>query len=450
MARSKYTVAKYTAARPTAIGLLLLSSTVLTVAAHAQPADRYLLDRYFPVGVPGYATEPGVTVRTRARPEYESQGVRAGSFVIRPEASESIGYNDNVLASATDRKGSMVVDTQAALSAASDWGRNSLGGALTVQNLTYPSASNQNQTTWSAALGGTYEIGRDQIQVGASYLSAYQTPSAIGASNGISQPAAFDLVNARVAYVAPFGRFALVPSVEFTQLTFAPAVIGSSTVSQSFQNRDNLVGAVQGRYEFAPLYNGIVEVRGIGTNFTSKTATQPTHNSNGAAVLAGIDYTSSSVWRYRVLVGYELREYEASEFKSRSSPIAEAGVVWNPTGLTTVTGRFIRTLEDTGDQFVSGYTYTSAQLVVDHEYLRNVLLRGYIGYQNAAYNSTDASQNFYLAGASVSWLLNRNLRLGVSYDFINQSGVTNGTTNSPVTGGTYNQNIGLVSLRFQL
>jgi hypothetical protein len=444
MARSRYTAAK-----STAVGLLLLSSTVLTVTANAQPVDRYLLDTYFPAGVPGFATEPGVTVRSRARPDYESGGVRAGDFIIRPEASESLGYNDNVLASATDKKGSMVVDTKAALSATSDWGRNSLGGAINVQNLTYPSTSNQNQTNWSAALGGTYDIGRDQVQVSAAYLSAYQTPTAIGAVPGITQPAAFDLFNARAAYVAPFGRFTIVPAVEFNQLTFSPAVIGGTTVSQSYQNRDTLTGSVQGRYEFAPLYNGIVEVRGIGTTYTSKTATVPTHNSNAVAVLAGLDYTSSAVWRYRVLVGWEIREYDSSAFQNRSAPIAEAGVVWNPTGLTTVTGRFIHTIEDSGDQFVSGYNYTSAQLVVDHEYLRNVLLRGYVGYQNANYNGVNASQNFYLAGASVYWLLNRSLRLGLSYDFINQTGVSNGF-GSPVTGGTYNQNIGLVSLRFQL
>ena len=38
-----------------------------------------LLSDYFPAGVPGYGTAPGVTVASRARPEFDPPGVRAGS-----------------------------------------------------------------------------------------------------------------------------------------------------------------------------------------------------------------------------------------------------------------------------------------------------------------------------------------------------------------------------------
>ena len=39
-----------------------------------------LLSDYFPAGVPGYGTAPGVTVASRARPEFDPPGVRAGSL----------------------------------------------------------------------------------------------------------------------------------------------------------------------------------------------------------------------------------------------------------------------------------------------------------------------------------------------------------------------------------
>ena len=174
------------------------------------------------------------------------------------------------------------------------------------------------------------------------------------------------------------------------------------------------------------------------------------------ALLTGLDYAASAVWRYRVLVGYEQRNLSAP-YKNHGSPVAEAAVIWTPTGLTTVTGRFLHTIEDAGKSTVQGYDYTSARLLVDHEYLRNVLLRGYVGLQNASYIGVNYNETLYQAGASVTWLVNRNIRLTVSYDITDRQG-SNNTNNAilvPVTNelngkANYIQNLYLVQVRFQL
>src|SRR5262249_45061671 len=108
------------ATAPVAVSIL---SVLAGRAAHAQAPS--LLERYFPDGVPGYGAEAGVTVPSRLRPEYEPLGVRAGSFIIRPEITESLGYASNP-AGLTKARGSGVWETQGALAANSDWGRNSL------------------------------------------------------------------------------------------------------------------------------------------------------------------------------------------------------------------------------------------------------------------------------------------------------------------------------------
>ena len=49
------------------------------------------LETYLPRNIPGYDQEMGVTVLSRARPLYEEPGVRAGSFIIRPQLNEQFG-----------------------------------------------------------------------------------------------------------------------------------------------------------------------------------------------------------------------------------------------------------------------------------------------------------------------------------------------------------------------
>ena len=427
--------------------LLLLAAP----AAMAQPVGQFLLDRYFPEGIPGYYTEPGVTVLSRVRPDYDPPGVRAGSFIIRPEAAEAVGYNDNVLGDPANRQASAVVDTRASLSAASDWGRDSLAASVSVNDTRYPSLANQNTTVWSGSLGGTLDVGRDQAQVGATHLSAYQLPSGID-SRGITAPAPFDLDNVHAGYAAQFGRFSVLPRFDYTQLRFSPANFGAGPQqSQSFNNRNIYTGVLEGRYEFFPQNNAVLEFRAVGTDYVSATAAVPTQNSTGYAVRAGIDYAADGLWRFRALIGYELRDFQSPAYAQRSAPVGEANVIWTPTGLTTVTARAARTIEDSNTTTVSGYDYTSALLTVDHEYVRNILLRFYTGYQHADYVGTSASETFYLFGLGATWLVGRDVRLGVSYNFVDHGGDNGGQPlTSPVRGGTYLQNIMLLQVRFQL
>jgi hypothetical protein len=71
--------------------------------------------------VPGYDQ----SVLGRARPEYAPSGVRVGSFNLLPSLSEGLGYDDNILGSSNGKRGSLLVDTRASLSANSDWSRDS-------------------------------------------------------------------------------------------------------------------------------------------------------------------------------------------------------------------------------------------------------------------------------------------------------------------------------------
>jgi hypothetical protein len=71
--------------------------TVLCTAAGAGSASADMLSTWFPEGVPGYDTAPGVTVASRLHPEQMPLGLGAGTFRFWPRLDESIGYTSNVL-----------------------------------------------------------------------------------------------------------------------------------------------------------------------------------------------------------------------------------------------------------------------------------------------------------------------------------------------------------------
>lgn len=446
---------------------LAVAAVVFTpLAARAQVANTSLLDQYFQPGVPGYGQELGVTVLSRARPEYDPLGVRVGDFIIRPEIDESVGYDSNVLGTSPS-KGAFDFDTQGSVRANSDWGRNSLGAAVTVDDRRLTSETLEDRTDWTATLGGTYEIGRDVLTLAASHFSLHQDPTGIDTQQFTvpgqftTNPIPYTLDDVRASYATTFGRFGLTPAVDFEHLSFSnlklfsingapiPGPVGGTVagvpINQSYRDRDILEGSVTGRYEFAPLRNAVLVVRDVNTDYNSSQASDfgPARSSNAVEVLAGLDYVADAVWRYRALVGYEVRDFNSPLYKSHSAPIVEANVIWQPSGLTTVTAKLLRTIEDASDENVSGYDYTSAKLSVDHEYARNILLSGYLAAQRADYLQTTNNETYYGVGAGVTWLVNRHVRLTATNDVTQREASSN-------FGPNYFENVTLLQIRLGL
>ena len=53
--------------------------------------------------------------------------------------------------------------------------------------------------------------------------------------------------------------------------------------------------------------------------------------------------------------------------------------------MTTLTATVTRSIEDAAQEGIAGYTYSRARVVIDHEYLRNVLLQASASVQYANY-----------------------------------------------------------------
>ncbi|MGI4955796.1 MAG: outer membrane beta-barrel protein [Janthinobacterium lividum] len=438
----------------------MLGACTGSAAASAQN-----LEQYFPAGVPGYGNNPGVTVLSRSREEYVTSGIRVGGIILRPDAQQEIGYNDNVIGT-TQAAGSPLVETRASLHADTDWARNSLSASVDVDNQVYTSLRNENLTNWSASMAGRYDLGRDSASLSYTHFNLNQSPSGIN-SYGLGTPIPFSVEDVRVSYTAPFGRFSLSPNFEATTYRFGSGIVSGNLVDQGFRNRVTLQGGVTARYELSTGRNLLVVVNDYTNNYTSTPTGQPTRDNTGVEALAGLEYSANGVFRYRILAGFENHVYRNSAYRSRNVPVAQGSVVWTPTGLTTVTATALRRIEESNDDTTGGFTFNTGQVVVDHEYLRNILLQGSGGVQYAQYEQGGGTQTIYTAGAGATWLINRNMRLTARYDFSSSSSssvvgmvvpqigfTTLGTglvgVNGQFTSGRYTQNIYTLQLRVAL
>ncbi len=414
------------------------TATIAAIGFVLTGARAQYVTQFFPAGLFGSDDNLGVTVLSRARPATDYQGVHAGGFLIQPRLAESAGYDDNAIGAAHGR-GSALFDTSASIAANSLWSRNALGAYLAVDNHAYPSLSRQGYTDWTAAIGGALDIGRARVTGGYSHLSLNQTARTLD-SPQLDAPGAYSIDTFRTDATIPAGRFTFIPAFTVSDYRFQNVSIAGVPTSQALRDRVEFESSLTLRYAVAPLRSFVVALRETEIRHTEAPAGVPSTDSHGVTVLAGVDFASSAVWHVSALAGIQARSYVSGAYSSDTAPVAEVNVVWQPTGLTTVTGTLDRRIEDAAEEGFVSYTLTSANLRVDHELRRDVLLGAHASYDNLAYGHGGGTTSLAGGGASVTWLTNRNLHITGSFDHVTKT----------ARSGGYDDNIMMLKLDFGL
>jgi hypothetical protein len=403
---------------------------------------------YFPQGIGGYDQQLGVTVQSRARPQYDPLGIQADGFLIHPTVSESVLYNSSL--NGIPGSGTWGSQTSASVSASSLWARNSLNAVVGIDRLQFFQLPSESYTNWNVGLSGGYTIADSQLIVAYSHQSYNQLGTTIGAISSVV-PVLDQTDSARIEYTFNFGSFSMTPDFSASAYRFGSATESGVTFNQNYLNYNALAAGVTTRYNMSDVGGLLLVARGVTANYISPQAGQPSNNSNSLQLLGGLDYQSKGPWRYQLLGGVEVREFAAAQYGTQVGPDVEGNVIWSPTSLTTLTGTVASAIEAPQIAGTSGYILSQAHLSVDHEFMRNIILQGRAGLQYAEFLQGGSTQTNFTTGAGVTWLFNRDLRLSLDYDFTQQTGAANAVTlvnRETVSTGQFTQN--LIALRLRL
>jgi hypothetical protein len=417
----------------------------LVLLAWAGEARAQLLMSLFPDGVPGYGAEQGVTVQSRARPAFDPLGIRFGTVMVRPLLSESFGYDDNILG-APQHRGAWEIATDPSVLIGTETSSGSLGMYFSANDVRYLGVPSQDRTDGSAFLGGSINIGRDKLTLASGYVAGHEDRTSLDALPS-DQPVAFQVGNLRAAYAAEFGRLTVTPAIEVNRWRFDNTTVFGVPTTETARDRTTAQGAMTVRYAWMPVRDLLLVTRVLDTHYDYPALGVPTNNSTSWQALIGADYDDNTVWRYRLLGGIEYRDAASATIASQTTGIAEGEITWSPSGLTTARTTVTRGIEDAAQTGLSSYTYTSGILTLDHELFRNVLLNASTTLRQATFNQTGGQQFGFTFGTGATWLINRSLRLSLTYDF---SDVRNEHLPAGTVAGNFTRNMTLLTLRLGL
>jgi hypothetical protein len=417
---------------PFLLGVLLVS--------YAATAGAQTVFDQLPQTIPGYDARFGIPLLVRAQTRLRDLGIDLGPVSVQPAVEAGILYDSNVRGGAHAR-GSAVAATQAMLGIQRSDPGLSWAGFVNVDDRRYLDAPEQSRTNWSASVGGAMKLVGGTLTLAAAHLALHQERTDLDALPS-DTPIGFQLEDVRASYSYRFNRLTLVPNIEFTIYRFANTSIFGIPASQAYRDRHAARGGISGRYELSPANGLLFALRAVDTRYVQTPPGAARKDSTDGVMLMGVDSGEGDMWRYSVLAGLQTRHFSAPQFRARTVPVADAQLLWQPSGLTSVSLRLTRAIEDAAQESLASTVATRARLVVEHEYARDFVFQVSGGVQ-AAENNGSTRMNFNF-GARALWVINQNMRLSLSYDF---SRWREGIFDSTPQDGLRLRNLAMATLR---
>jgi hypothetical protein len=434
----------------TRLNCCLAAFCLLVVALRPLDALAQITESLLPSAAPPSAPQA-------PRTPYDPIGLRLGDFFWFPRAELDEAYNSNVFATPTSPTYDLITALTPSFDLLSIFPRNALnlhGSSLLQVYADHPAQNTQDgfvsadgriDVTAGSSLYGNAQVAHQHI--------SYGSPNSPG---NIAQPVTYWDYIANAGYSQGGRRFSyrVDIGVEAAQYNAAP-LVGGGVSPQSFQDATVSTAAARASYEIIPDYLGYIR---FGSSLYDYWHTVPggtRANFSTYRADVGLQIRPRHLISGEAYAGYLIQQPAQSRFGSTSTPDFGGRLTWSITQLTTLnltglmtfntgtpgstTGTLVSTTGAPGSTtFIpasAGNSYLSRTIAAnaDHELLRNLLVNLNATYGNFTFQGISRTDNFFIVGAGLRYLVNRNLFLGGSYLFTQYT--------STIPRSSYNQNI---------
>lgn len=348
-------------------------------------------------------------VQGRARPDYDAAGRQVGGFTLNAAINLYAGTNDNVFA-AEDAlaQDDIVYGFNPNGSLSSNWIRHALTVSAGADFNRHKDLDGEDTESAYLAGYGRLDIGRDTNVSANARISEETEPRTAPDASGVGFPVDFSRRDFSIGAEHIINRFRLSGSLGSFDLDY--------NGTQNFRDRNETYATGRLAVAVSPRLALLADVRFDEREYDS----QPTLNSDGRIISAGVRMNLTGLVTGEVTVGQFERDY-SSGVKVDGAAFA-GNVDWYATPLTTVSFRARRDVEETGASGAATYISSDMGARIDHEARRNIILSGGLGRIKREYEApTDREDEVTYADIGVEFLVNRRLSFDARIDRIDNT-----------------------------
>jgi hypothetical protein len=354
------------------IGLAVLAAAA-PVCASAQELGQFL-DSDIPFTL---KSGQGTAVTDRLHTELEPIGIHTGSFVFFPSAATGIGFTSNVYGQTTSPVGDGFAILAPEGQLISQWSRNFLEFTANAGVKRFFAQTVRSEAAYSLQADGRIDLGTGESNIvglvhrGRAYEAQYSGSFPKNAAGTIG----YDQTDSTVRGTFVFNRLRLIESERINDLRYQDATsLTGTNLPQQYRNRTDYDSSARLEYAFNPDFAAFAEGTYNVADYHVATIGQPLRSNHTTRVLGGANFDLGKLIKVVAGLGYEERNYQSAFYQSLRGVAFDARAQWLVTELTTISLQGTRKAQDAINANSPGYWATIAQLRIDHELLRYVLL----------------------------------------------------------------------------
>jgi hypothetical protein len=386
---------------------------------------------------------PIVTVQTRPRPELDPFGIRMGGFLVFPKLILGLQNDGNIFATNTGTVSDRITLFQPQVDIKSNWSKHSLGFRAEYNGARYSQNSGEDYDDHSAELYGRLDISStNSLGANLQFAKLHEARTSPDDINGIT-PTIYSQNTASLTYSYDSNRMSLLLNGSFLSLNFDPTQTSTGYVNNDDRNRAQSLGEMRLGYIVTPGYQVYFQGHSNSRVYDQSTDRYGyKRNSHGYDVAIGAALISG-VTNARVYFGHLAQSYDDNRFKKVSEPIFGGELTWNPSGLTTITGRITRQIDETTFENASGIRVTQYDAAIDHELRRFLILHAGISKRQEDYQGINRQDDVTALTVSAKYMINRHFYVALLYDHERRE-------SDPFLDGIYNYRINKYMLNISL
>jgi hypothetical protein len=358
--------------------------------------------------------------------DYKPLGVRAGGFMLHPGIQLAAEFTDNVFYLSEFEESDTIWHIRPYITAQSNWSRHSLNVRLAADVARFNDFGSQDYEDYFFLVNGQVDVrNRSYFSYNFDYMHLHEGRNTRDAQLGV-EPTEYDLLGAALGYDHTFNRLALGIRYEYRNLDFDNAYrIDGEIIDNQDRDRDESQIYLRAGYQFQTDKQAFVSVAADNIDYDQTFDRNGLNrDSDGWTANAGLRFTLTGVLQGDVFASYHDQKYDDPRLPNVNGWAAGMGLQWNPTRLTSVSGRISSAVEQTTYQYSSGYLRTLYTFRVNHELLRNLQISGQVSYSNNDYQllpnapaTARDKDKIWTAGVGGTYFFNRHVFLNGSYSY---------------------------------
>lgn len=383
-----------------------------------------------------------IPVAERPHPEYDPVGIRYGSIFFYPKLVTGLRFDSNVFATDTHPRSDAALVFSPELTIRS--GPRTYGFDPNPQPFSFElnvgadiyrfrRFDSENREDAHINLVTHSEFSQD-LWLDTKFEAARKHTERGDSSQPLDakEPVPYTDLKGELALTKRFNRFGTTFDVMARRLTYGDVeTFAGAPLDQSWRNGNIFTGSVKPFYEFSPGYRAFVLLQANTRNYEGTGTLN--RDSNGYIIRGGLDFLVDPLLYGTAEIGYMSQSYDNPAIPPISGLSFAGKATWLVTKLMTATFKAERSVAETTTPDFNGLVRTSFSARLDYEFLRNLIFYVEPKYMNEDFPDTARKDKVGKVSAGFDYLLNRNAKVGLRYDFIDR--------NSTLSSFTYDEHV---------